>query len=120
MTCECYYGKCPHHSNNHGDEGPFCHEPKCLATVAQTIDYQLDRAASLDPVSAAADERRKASLFEGLMKLCGHWRNASDETVKFYQDDACRTYHVVVGKKEYYGDSFEEALNQAIAELQHD
>lgn len=32
MTIECYYGDCPHHGNQSGDEGPFCFEPECKAT----------------------------------------------------------------------------------------
>lgn len=46
MTTECYFGKCPHHSNNSGnphDEGPFCDQPKCLATPAQNAVWAEER-----------------------------------------------------------------------------
>lgn len=52
--------------------------------------------------------------WDQLKELCGHLGDGSQTTVKLYQDDATRTYHVSVGAKSFYGDSFEEVLAKAV------
>lgn len=49
-----------------------------------------------------------------LQKLCGYWQDGSCTTVTLGIDDATHTYHIKVGKKDYWGDSFDEALAKAI------
>ena len=44
MSTECYYGQCPHHSSQHGDEGPFCDEIKCKVDEQQLCQYERERA----------------------------------------------------------------------------
>jgi hypothetical protein len=56
--------------------------------------------------------RDKADRWDKLVKLAGYVGNASDVTIKMFQDDATLTYHIVVGKESNYGSSFEEALSK--------
>lgn len=58
---------------------------------------------------AGANENRLKELRE----MCGHWQNGSCTDVHIYEDDATHTWIVLVGKKRYYGDTFDEALNIA-------
>ena len=50
MTTECYFNKCGHHSNNHGEPrgGPFCDEPTCLANPVQLAEWSLQRRIDLE------------------------------------------------------------------------
>ena len=45
MTIECYYSQCPKHGANETppDEGPFCFERECSATVEEIKFYALSR-----------------------------------------------------------------------------
>lgn len=44
MTAECYYKQCPFHSiHTIPDDGPFCYEPKCLATEQKMVEWQKER-----------------------------------------------------------------------------
>jgi hypothetical protein len=51
-----------------------------------------------------------------LIDLAGYHQNGSDETVKLYQDDAARTYHVQIGNKSNYGHSFRQAIDAALGD----
>lgn len=53
MTIECYYKWCPHHEYNqqNGDDGPFCYQPKCLASEEDIRAYQELRKAYLADIS---------------------------------------------------------------------
>jgi hypothetical protein len=42
----------------------------------------------------------------------GYVENGTDTTVKIFQDDATRECFVVVGKKSYFGPSFQQALEE--------
>lgn len=56
-----------------------------------------------------ADAERLATL----RNLQGHWQDGSGETIKLFQDDATRTFHITVGKKSWWGNSFEAAIDAA-------
>jgi hypothetical protein len=44
MTIECYFSGCPFHScNEPGQEGPFCYEEDCRATMNQVEAYEKER-----------------------------------------------------------------------------
>jgi len=62
--------------------------------------------------------REVSERFEGLRNLLGSVQNGSDTTVRIFQDDATRTFHIVLGKapqfRDYWGDSVDEALDKAI------
>ena len=48
MTIECYYHQCPKHSNwNEPDEGPFCYQEQCVATIPELDLYALGRSLEL-------------------------------------------------------------------------
>lgn len=52
---------------------------------------------------------------DGLRRLCGSFMNGGDTVVSIFQDDACRSYHVKVGKRLYSDDgSWSGALQKAI------
>lgn len=57
--------------------------------------------------------------FKQLEELLGYVQNGSDTTVRIFQDDATRTYHVEVGSQgnqhTYYGDSLGAAIASAYA-----
>ncbi len=61
---ECYYSRCPHHSCNSGDEGPFCDRSDCIATEDERAMWQAERDAQLKQVlkqttyQLSEDERR--------------------------------------------------------------
>lgn len=52
----------------------------------------------------------------GLKRLCGYVENGSNTTVSIHQDDATKNWIVYVGKKWYYGNTFGEAIDKAIAD----
>lgn len=62
---------------------------------------------------------RTIDPFEQLKELLGHWENGSDQTVRIFQDDATRTFHVEVGasknRRNYHGDTLREAMASAYA-----
>ena len=51
--------------------------------------------------------------FSMLRELCGYVENGTDTVVKIYQDDATRTFTVLVGKQRFWGYSPEEAVQKA-------
>jgi hypothetical protein len=55
---------------------------------------------------------RNSACWLKLKELAGYVRNASDTTIKMFQDDATRSYIIKVGNEENYGRSFEEALSK--------
>lgn len=61
-------------------------------------------------------------ILDGLRHLCGYVENGTDCTVKIYQDDATKTWHVVVGKSTNWfdGDSMSQALRKAIEATPND
>jgi len=61
-----------------------------------------------------ADARAEGDRWKQLQELCGYVQDGSQTTVKLWQDDATRTYHVTIGKVSYCGNSFSEALDKAI------
>lgn len=52
-------------------------------------------------------------LFTKMRQLAGYVENGTDVSVRFYQDDATRTWHVHVGQRGYYADSLEQAVQLA-------
>lgn len=60
MTTECYYSGCKHHSCHYSvDNGPFCDEPKCLATEdeikifsAERVQYLKDIGYTIERINA--------------------------------------------------------------------
>jgi ribosomal protein L1 len=56
---------------------------------------------------------RHAYLFQALRDMAGYVENGGSGSVKFYQDDATRTWHVEVGKNSYWADSLDEAIEKA-------
>lgn len=52
-------------------------------------------------------------LFTKMRQLAGYVENGTDCSVRFYQDDATRTWHVHVGQRGYYADSLEQAVELA-------
>lgn len=52
MSTECYFSTCQHHSAHYDDSGPFCDEPKCLATAEQLVEFGLHRQEQLRRLSA--------------------------------------------------------------------
>lgn len=60
---------------------------------------------------------------EQLMTLraaAGYVENGTDTTVKLFQDDATRNWHVKVGNREYWGESFEQAVDAVAADQEAD
>lgn len=55
---------------------------------------------------------REAEGFRKLRKLMGYVENGSDTTVRLWQDDATRTFHVLVGNRNYWGNSLLDALEK--------
>lgn len=54
MSTECYFSTCQHHSSHYDDSGPFCDEPKCLATAEQLVEFGLQRQEQLKALSGGA------------------------------------------------------------------
>jgi hypothetical protein len=48
-----------------------------------------------------------------LRDLCGYVENGGSTTVRIFQDDATKSWHVYVGDKGYYGVSLNEAIRAA-------
>lgn len=65
-----------------------------------------------------SNEELAVKRMKGLRELLGYVQNGSDTTVKIFQDDATYTFHVKVGSRLYWGDTFEQALDAAIADLE--
>ena len=68
-------------------------------------------------------QARDAERLQTLYALAGHWQDASDQTVKLYQDDATRTAIVKVGDRvptHYCVDrgGFDEAIDVATRSLE--
>lgn len=56
----------------------------------------------------------KAVLFNKIRDLMGYVEDGSDVTLKLYQDDATKTFHVQVGSgHSAWGETFSEAINNA-------
>lgn len=55
----------------------------------------------------------KARTFSELRDILGYVENGTDVSVRIYQDDATRTWHVHVGQKGYYADSLQAAIRKA-------
>jgi hypothetical protein len=44
MTIECYFSSCGRHSCHYDpDNGPFCDEPKCVATSDEIAFFEIER-----------------------------------------------------------------------------
>ena len=54
-----------------------------------------------------------------LRRLCGYLQDGSHTVVTLFQDDATGAYHIKLGKHDYYGSSFEEALKKAMVVHDH-
>ncbi len=57
--------------------------------------------------------REDAARLKGLLELGGYYQDGSHETIRLYQDECTRTFHVAVGKRNYYGPSWEQAIDAA-------
>ncbi len=53
--------------------------------------------------------------FNGLRRLMGYVENGSETTVTLFQDDATKDFIIKVGKREFYGPSLGQAVDQAIS-----
>jgi len=62
-----------------------------------------------------AELAKDAARLKGLRELCGYWQDSSDTTVKLFQDDATRTWIIKVDDDCYYGNTFNAAIDAAIA-----
>lgn len=63
-----------------------------------------------------------ARLFDELFadrvhELIGYVENGTDTTLKVFQDDATRTFHVHIGKREYWDSSLTAALHKALVDV---
>lgn len=64
---------------------------------------------------------KEAPFAERLRVLCGYVENGTDGSVGVFQDDATRTWVVVVDKnKRYYGTSMNEAFEEAFQDPKND
>lgn len=63
-----------------------------------------------------ANRDKTLDKWKALCSLAGHWQDGSQELVQLFWDDATVTAHISVGKKRYWGHSFDEALAKAIAD----
>jgi len=59
---------------------------------------------------------RQAYLYQALRDMAGYVENGGSTTVKIFQDDATRSWHVYVGKNSYFGDSLDQAIEKAHSE----
>lgn len=57
--------------------------------------------------------RPQKDYFKMLRELCGYVENGSETVVKIYQDDATKTFTVLVGKQRFWGYGLEEAVQKA-------
>lgn len=65
------------------------------------------------PALALQRLQRDAKRWNDLLELCGHLGDSSDTVVTLSQDDACRTQHIKVGDRRFYGDSWGQVLDKA-------
>lgn len=78
---------------------------ECAAAIRSSI---------ADP-AAVKRTLKDAARLQGLRELCGYFQDGSDVTVRLYQDDACGSYHINVGKRHYFDEhSWFGALDAAI------
>jgi hypothetical protein len=77
--------------------------------VLRLADENAQQRMSLEVV------QRVAKRWNDLLELCGHLGDSSETTVTLSQDDACRTQHIRVGDKRFYGTSWAQALEKAVA-----
>lgn len=55
----------------------------------------------------------KARSFSELRDILGYIENGGGVSVRIYQDDATKTWHVHVGQHGYYADSLQDAIRLA-------
>lgn len=63
---------------------------------------------------ASQRQERDAKRWNDLIELCGHLGDSSDTVVTLSQDDACRTQHIKVGERRFYGTSWGHVLDKAV------
>jgi hypothetical protein len=67
------------------------------------------------------EQTRKAQLYTWLTsELAGSTRDGSETTIRLYQDDATHTKHVQVGKKDYWGNTWGQAIQKAHDDFNQD
>lgn len=91
-------------------------DPDANSRSNETAIHKTDTGWHSATEIAAGKQQQQASYFCKLRAIVGYVQNASDVTVTIFQDDATRTYHISVGKRRYWGDSFEEAIDNAYAD----
>lgn len=57
----------------------------------------------------------KARSFSELRDVCGYIENGGGSTIKIFQDDATRTWHLYVGDKSYWDETFQGVIAKAHA-----
>lgn len=76
------------------------------------ITIKTDKQSGESKVMSAED-----SFETKLRNLCGYIENATDTSVKVFQDDATKEWIVKVGNNySYYGVSMQDAFNKAFAD----
>lgn len=53
------------------------------------------------------------TLSDKIRALCGYIEDGSGATVKIFQDDATRTWHIYVGSTHFYDTSFKAVIERA-------
>lgn len=56
----------------------------------------------------------EAQYFKTLRAFMGYVENGSSCSVKMFQDDATRKYHLHIGQKSFYGASLNDCINKAV------
>lgn len=84
------------------------------------VVLNIESAIGVEPPAASVlptvfvQMQRDAKRWNDLLELCGHLGDSSDVTVTLSQDDACRTQHIKVGDRRFYGSSWGQVLDKAV------
>ena len=65
----------------------------------------------------AAEALACTRRLRAIRRLCGYVQDGSAQTVKIFEDDATRTFHIKVNNRSWWGNSFEEVLDKMDAEV---
>jgi hypothetical protein len=66
----------------------------------------------LDTAYVELGSNLDALRWQKLIRLCGYLGDSSQTLIKFWQDDATNSVHIIVGGKSYYGSSFESVIDK--------
>lgn len=90
-------------------------ERQARETAERLHDEEI--AKRIAAVQARERAEADAELLRGLRELCGYFQDGGERTVKLFQDDACRDYHIEVDKRHWCADSWSGVIMEAIAAL---